>query len=503
MVEDNLDDALLTIRVLRRGGFEPVYQRVDNKRDLISALQQENWEIVISDYSMPQFNGLDALKIVMEHGLEIPFIIISGNIGEETAVAAMKAGAHDYIMKGNLARLVPAVERELREAEVRRARKRAERQVYRVNRALRVLSECNQIQMRATNEQELLQDICRLIIESGGYRFCWIGAAEQTEERLIKPLAYFGEENGYLDQINISWDNQKANGQGPSSLALLNQQPVTVQDIRKQSDLFINIDTALERGFASMIALPVIHEDLIFGIIDIYSGEANVFDEQEVSLLGDMASDLAFGIQMLRVRADRDRAEKDMSEAYDLTIEGWARALELRDGETEGHSQRVVKLTVDMASKMGIPEEDLTHVRRGALLHDIGKMGLPDSILLKPGPLTEYEWEVMRMHPIYAYRLLSPIKFLQKALEIPYSHHEKWDGSGYPRGLKGEDIPLGARIFAVIDVWDALISDRPYRKRWSTEQTCEYINSQSGKHFDPQVVEVFFQMINTSPVLTS
>lgn len=163
----------------------------------------------------------------------------------------------------------------------------------------------------------------------------------------------------------------------------------------------------------------------------------------------------------------------------------------MKDEETEEHSRRVTEMTVRIARKMGMDKEALAHVYRGALLHDIGKMGIPDSILLKPGKLTNEEWAIMKKHPDYAFRLLSPIDYLRPAIDIPYCHQEKWDGTGYPRGLKGEQIPLPARIFAVVDVWDALSSDRPYRKAWPKEKVMELIREESGKHFDPKVVEVF------------
>lgn len=180
---------------------------------------------------------------------------------------------------------------------------------------------------------------------------------------------------------------------------------------------------------------------------------------------------------------------------YDVTLEGLSRALDLRDKETEGHSQRVTYLAVRLAEAMGVPKKELAYIRWGALLHDIGKMGIPDAILLKPARLTEEEWAIMRRHPVYAYELLSPIPYLRALLDIPYCHHEKWDGTGYPRGLKSEEIPLTARIFAVADVWDALRSDRPYRPAWSAQKAREYIREQSGTHFDPQVVEVFLRLI--------
>ncbi len=190
-----------------------------------------------------------------------------------------------------------------------------------------------------------------------------------------------------------------------------------------------------------------------------------------------------------------NRSQKDLVKAYDTALNGWAKALELRDEITEGHTLRVVELTVLLAKEFGFEGLALEQVRRGALLHDIGKMAIPDSILQKPGKLTPDEWETMRRHPEYAYEMLKDIEFLQGAVDIPYCHHEKWDGSGYPQGLKGEEIPLPARIFAIVDVWDALISDRPYREAWPLDKTLEYLREQSGSHFDPQVVEVFAKVM--------
>jgi PAS domain S-box-containing protein len=188
-------------------------------------------------------------------------------------------------------------------------------------------------------------------------------------------------------------------------------------------------------------------------------------------------------------------AHNNLQEAYERTIEGWVRALDLRDRETEGHTQRVTELTLKVARAIGFSEEELIQIRRGALLHDMGKMAIPDEILQKPGPLNEAEWREMRRHPIYAYEMLSPISYLHGALQIPFCHHERWDGSGYPRGLKGEEIPLAARLFAVVDVWDALSSDRPYRKRMPRAEVIAYIRDNAGKIFDPKLVQVFLSVI--------
>jgi len=203
----------------------------------------------------------------------------------------------------------------------------------------------------------------------------------------------------------------------------------------------------------------------------------------------------ALGFILWAVMDSWEKIMQNLRETYDITLTGWGLALEYRDLETEGHSQNVVEMTMAMANQLGIPERQLNHIRRGALLHDIGKMAIPDAILLKKGDLSDNEWKVVKNHPAYAKKMLENILFLKPALDIPYSHHERWDGSGYPEGLSKEDIPLAARIFAVVDVWEALISDRPYRKAWPKDKARDYIRDQSGKQFDPQIVETFLEYI--------
>lgn len=199
--------------------------------------------------------------------------------------------------------------------------------------------------------------------------------------------------------------------------------------------------------------------------------------------------------KLMQERSKLQEANAQLLAAYEATIESLSHAMDLRDHETEGHSRRVAHLTVELAKLLGMSAEQIVHLRRGALLHDLGKIGIPDAILHKPIALSEGEWEIMRRHPQFAYDMLHPIEYLRPALDIPYSHHEKWDGSGYPRGLRGEEIPLAARLFAVIDVWDALTSDRPYRRAWSKQEALTYIREQSGQHFDPRVVELFFNVL--------
>lgn len=190
--------------------------------------------------------------------------------------------------------------------------------------------------------------------------------------------------------------------------------------------------------------------------------------------------------------------EWELNSGITFTLEGWAQSVEMRGGETEGHTHRVTNMTLKLAQVMGLPEEKLIHIKRGALLHDVGKIGIPDSILHKPGALTDEEFTLLKQHPVYSYELLKGVEYLRPALDIPYCHHEKWDGSGYPRGLKGEEIPLAARIFAIVDVWDSLSADRPYREAISTEKAIKFLDEQSGKHFDPQVVEAFKEIISNT-----
>ena len=248
-------------------------------------------------------------------------------------------------------------------------------------------------------------------------------------------------------------------------------------------------------GFTSYRGLPLIAKGDVKGVLELYHRSSFPTDPEWNDLLNLLAGQAAIAMDNAMLFNGLEHANTELELAYDATIEGWSQALELRDHVTGGHTRRILETTITLAGEMGIPDSELQNIRRGVLLHDIGKMGVPDQILLKPGPLNEEEWEVMRQHPINAHRLLSKIPYLRSALDIPYYHHEKWDGSGYPLGLKGEQIPLSARIFSVVDVYDALSHDRPYRSAWPKEKIIDYIKEQSGRYFDPRVVETFLDII--------
>ncbi|RPJ28420.1 MAG: PAS domain S-box protein, partial [Chloroflexi bacterium] len=270
---------------------------------------------------------------------------------------------------------------------------------------------------------------------------------------------------------------------------------VRISDLKEniRDPLFNTLVSA--EGFVSYIGVPLIVKGRVKGVLEVFQRMPLQPYPEWLDFLNTLAGQAAIAIENATLFENLERSNLELSQAYDATIEGWSRAMDLRDRETEGHTQRVTTMTINLARRFGFSEEDLLHIRRGALLHDIGKMGVPDNILNKPTALTDEEWVSMHKHPQFAYDMLHPIEYLRPALDIPYCHHEKWDGTGYPRGLKGEEIPMAARLFAIIDVWDALISDRPYRPAWSQEEALTHLREQSGTHFDPQVVELFFKIL--------
>ena len=440
LVEDSEDDAELLLREIRKGGFSPYFCRVSSMAEMTVALDEREWDIILSDFALPGFSGAGALDVWKAKGLDIPFIIISGTIGEETAVMMMKAGASDYLMKQNLARLNAAITRELRDARVRRERKQAE---YLLRDSERRFS-------------LFMDHFPGLVFIQDAYgQMLYVNLPFREAFPSVK---WLGER--VSDVLPYEWAELFATGD--------------VQSLRERTlrtVAFVQGNVGGRWFEMTKFLIP---------------------RENAMSLLGGFALDVS---ERMKAETDLRKAKHDLEDAYEKTLEGWARALELHERETYGHSKNVVDLAVDLARAMGMPEEELLHVRRGALMHDIGKMGIPERILVKPGNLDPSEWEIVRQHPRMAFDLLSQIEFLRPALDIPYCHHEKWDGSGYPRMLAGEDIPLKARIFCVVDVFRAFREKRSYRDIWPEEKALDYIASQAGIHFDPHVVDVFLSMM--------
>jgi PAS domain S-box-containing protein len=772
-VEDSEDDEQLIRLELSRAGYKIESERVETAAHMQSALDRNAWDLVICDYSMPRFNAPQALDVLKANGQDLPFIIVSGTITEESAVNSLRKGAHDFLVKTNLARLVPAVERELREAETRRERSRAEEALrmenerfqrfvesnivgiviadttgkittandYYLNilgvtrrdflegrvdwrkftppewlpadeKAIRELREhgiCEpyekefqradgtrvpvyladamlpgpgeqiaafvlDITERKQRERELeaiaalstalrsvktLEEMLTILLKEAlsligtdagniwlydptsgdsynavsvgwikvvpmvfkrgegipglvvekaetvisrefrtdprvtpenrerlpegvggacvplrtaesvvGGIFIYVNLPREItagELRVLSALAEIGgssihrmrlheqtvkqlERMGALRAIDMAISGsidlrlslnivieqivsqlkvdavsvlllkpgsgrlEFAAGQGfrtshieSTSLRLdqdfpgqaaLQKKTVHVEDLNTNVDRFTRRDLLSSEEFVSYFGVPLIAKGEVKGVMEIFHRSKLQVDKEWLNFLDSLGWQTAIAVDNALLFEGMQRSNFDMEIAYEATIEGWSKALDLRDKETEGHTQRVTDMTLKLARAMGVRDDQLIHLRRGALLHDIGKMGVPDNILLKPGPLTEEEWQVMRRHPQFAHDLLAPITYLQPAMDIPSCHHEKWDGTGYPNGLKGELIPLAARIFAVVDVWDAVTSDRPYRSAWSQEKARDYIRAHSGTHFDPLVVEMFLSNLS-------
>ena len=439
---------------LTRAGFR-LELGVASARDcLLALLEQRTFDVILADDELPDWTGMEALALVRSRHCDTPFVLLCGALEEQGVAESAKQGAVDYVLKSNLVRLPLAITRVLAEAKLERERASAE--------LARGMSQ-RKLREREQRFQQLAESISEV--------FFMMDAS--LRETLYISAAYERIWGRTLDSL---YDNP---------LSILDQIPAPYR--ARWADYLARVCEGESSGDVEM---RVVRPD---GIEHWVLGRATpVCDERgRVSAVSGVVLDITG-----RKRAeDALRAsERSLARSYDVTLEGWSRALDLRDKETEGHSRRVTALTLRLARTMGLGSEELQQIRRGALLHDVGKLGIPDRILLKPGPLTSEEWAVMREHPIYAFQWLSAIEELQPALEIPYCHHERWDGCGYPRGLRGEEIPFAARIFAVVDTFDALTTDRPYRAAWPLELVLDHIAKQSGKHFDPRVVEAFLSL---------
>jgi putative nucleotidyltransferase with HDIG domain len=687
IVEDLPVDADLAMREIRKSLMDCVFQRVETESTFLEALDKFNPDLILSDYHLPHFTGMQALKLAIERVPLTPLIITTGSKSEDIAVDCMKAGATDYIIKENIKRLGTAVLHALEEKQVRIERKQAERTVQMRTEDLALVNALNEAANRGENidgivklfsrniesmipschsaaiylldvnekrlelrgmslSASLIKKIENLIgqpipkieipvrkdsyfqkimdtgqgtittdpkiiqqeiaefaettfipplIRNGFKKFVpqiyqllninsvltiplissgsTVGLLDvasdsvltaddltrirnisgqvtavilrrQADEKIHRQLGYLTGMRDIDRMIESTFDLQismmELTARARSLLAvdavavfLLDATGTTLKytaGLGFQTDVIKTADVKLGHGYAGKVALerrlikipnlaeekdnpffeifqknekfasyygtPLIVKGKVIGVLEVFHRNLVKRDQEWLDFFDILAGEAAVAIDNVQLFEGLQKSNFELILAYDATITGWSRAMDLRDKETEGHTKRVTELTLKLAEKMGISQEKLTHIRRGALLHDIGKLGVPDHILLKPSELTEEEWDAIYKHPTFAFDMLLPITYLRPALDIPYCHHEKWDGTGYPRGLKGEQIPLPARLFAIVDVYDALTSDRPYRPRWSTEKANQYIQEQSGRHFDPKVVEAFLSLID-------
>ena len=352
------------------------------------------------------------------------------------------------------------------------------------------------------------------LMEIGSVINSSLGRERVLEEVMDSLIALMHAERGFLMLLDPKGKLRPQIARGIEHINLIQQafdfsstivrrvadtgQPVLTTNAQEDPRFEDQVSVAVYQ-LRSIMCAPLKIKDQLIGVIYVDNrARTGMFHESDLDLMTAFANQAAVAIDNADLFDDLQKSNRNLERAYQATLEGWVHALDLRDKETEGHTQRVTILTERLARSMGVDGEALVHITRGALLHDIGKMGIPDSILLKKGDLTEDERIIVRKHPVYAYEMLNPIEFLHPAIDIPYCHHEKWDGTGYPRGLKGMEIPFAARIFPVIDVWDALISDRPYRKAVPPDEVRQYIQKDAGKHFDPHVVRAFMEMEDLS-----
>ena len=304
----------------------------------------------------------------------------------------------------------------------------------------------------------------------------------------LRYLAGIGFRTTAIESVNLRL------GQSYAGQAALERRMVTADDLGTKSSLIRDKDFDQDQ-FTHYLGVPLVSKGTIKGVLELFNRGPFNQDSAWMGLLESMAGQAAIAIENATLMDEVQKVNLNLRSAYDATIEGWARSIDVRNGDSEFHAKRVADLTVELAQAAGYQGEGLLSLRRGALLHDIGKLAIPDAILLKPGPLTDQEWTIMKTHPDVARRLLNSIDLLQSAIDIPYSHHERWDGKGYPEGLEGPQIPFAARVFAIVDCWESLRSDRPWRKAWTDDNAWEYIESNSGKAFDPQLVEKFRQLL--------
>jgi len=728
IIEDNHDDAFLILHTLRANFPNAECLHVSGKAELTSTLDGSmHPDIILSDWSLPQFNGLAALEIIRKKGIDSPFIIVSGKIGEEAAINAIRQGVYDYVLKDNLARLPTAIHHALEFCENEKKAKIDNALIALQATALRVAPTaivvldssgivewvnnafeeltgysnmevlgfkperfcvypdyipleslrdspaagkeylCNGMEKKADGSLYIEERrICPVVDNDGTLLHIVIikkdvTSIEQKKRELeldigfsnilqqskspeglcmntlslikqqfpelkpaillytdgsVKMKKWFGEnplepgkspDTGYSYMITMG-EEKVALFQGlclcPSPLDLkklfdqlanqleialhrmITQQKVATQiknisflklisrtintamdfeavvgSLLKQFMKFLDVDAVAlylndkqteglicrasngfrtnlveqtlvrygqayvgiaaeeqritsvshfddidsqsqfatlirSEGFISQHCAPIVIGGKATGVLEVFQRKPFIPNSEWLILFDAIATQTGLALDYNSIYDDLQKAYTDLELSYEATIEGWSSAMDFRDQETEGHSKRVAALTMSLASLLNIPEEDRAAISRGALLHDVGKIGIPDSILKKTGPLNDSEWVLMKQHPKFAYEMLSGIPYLKKSLAIPLYHHEKWDGSGYPEGLSGENIPLAARLFSIIDVYDALTSDRLYRAAWSKADTLRYIKDQSGKQFDPAIVKSFITMIN-------
>jgi PAS domain S-box-containing protein/putative nucleotidyltransferase with HDIG domain len=444
IVDDSEDDGLLLVRNLKNGGFSPGYEQVDTAEAMSKALDNQTWDVILCDNSMPTFDASSALELYKDKGLDLPFIIVSGTIADETAVAAMKAGAHDYIMKGNLARLSSAIDRELREAKNRQERRITEIQLRKSEEKYRTLFEDSRDAIYLNNQEGGLIDFNLSTLELFGYsREEMLGI--NTKAVFVSPDEYGRLQDEIAQKGSVREFKAKLRKKDGTEMDCLITS--TVRQARDKSKL----------GYQGII--------------------------RDIS-------------ELVSSRKQIEKTLNDLRKALGGTIEAMALTVETRDPYTAGHQRRVSNLARGIATEMGVSKGQIQGVRMAGVIHDIGKISVPGEILSKPGNISQNELGIIKEHPQVGYNILKTVDFPWPIAQIVLQHHERMDGSGYPNGISGENILLEARILAVADVVEAMASHRPYRAALGINLALNEISKNRGSFYDPKVVDACLRLFN-------
>jgi PAS domain S-box-containing protein len=371
-------------------------------------------------------------------------------------------------------------------------RKQAEEKVKKLYSLQTAIRYINESLLKVGDEQALFEQVCRFLTDVEFIKFCWIGLADMESLR-VKPVAYAGFEDGYLSSLKMRIGGS-AYDRGPVGVAIKTRQPCTIADIENDSRFKPRREAALVRGYASSLAVPLIHDNEAIGVLSVYSGSKGAFGDAEIEFLSEAASDIALGISTLRLRRELQQSLSSLGKALEGTVSALASVAEVRDPYTAGHQQRVTRLAVAIATEMGLPQEQIEGIHVAGSLHDVGKLYVPAEILSKPGRLSEVEFNLVKIHSQASYDILKNVEFPWPVAQIVLQHHERLDGSGYPQGLKGEDILLEAKILAVADVVEAMASHRPYRPALGIGQALDEISQKSGILYDSKVVDACFRL---------
>jgi diguanylate cyclase (GGDEF)-like protein len=469
VIEDSEDDVLLLKWALCKGGHLPYLRQVDDPSSMTDALAEENWDIIIADYSLPNFSGLAALELLKESSQDIPFIIVSGAIGEDVAVAAMKAGAHDYILKGNLTRLVPAINREIQEASVRRERRKLEKRLtyLSIHDPLTGLYNRTQFSLELERlQQPQFAPVGIIVGDLDGLKLINDTWGHQSGDSLLKAVATILKECCPADAtVNRIGGDEFVLLLSHTTLAILEK---LCHTITRAIDTY-NQTSPLAEGIVLSISLG-------FALAEAYPPNL-----QEVFKIADN--------NMYREKLNQSQSNRS------AIVQTAMKLLEARDFITEGHGDRIQLLVARLGIALKLPENRVTDLKLLAQFHDIGKVGIPDNILFKPGPLTPEEFNEMKRHSEIGYRIAQSSPDLNLITDYILKHHEWWDGSGYPMGLVGKSIPLECRILSIADAYDAMTSDRPYRKALVHKHAIEELRRFAGIQFDPELVDNFITLV--------